>query len=597
MKKTKRLLTIVLSLIMLVCMLPINILTVSATTYNASNAVSYANSHWNDGVGACATFVSNCIEAGGCSAWNSVVSGLRKELLDGNWGTEYKLTKDSYYIYQSKNSGKISAGDPVFMYCTSCKNWMHVYMATGVDSSGRVIGCAHNGAWNGTLGGYKDQYGHTGSTIVAYSIHMDNSTSSNPTVSFKPWSDSQYTFIKNTNAAIGQEITVSGGTCTETGMYLYDSNSEFIASGKNDFYRVPQNYFDINDELGVTLKHATKYYYEFYAVVDGKKYWSEMQSFTTTGSHSYSTTAYESTHPHKEYKKCSCGDFYYTGETKTLSDCSSCINESLYFDIVAEKFRLFLSDHTSWSLAVETNFPEETKILWESDNPAVVSVTDGCVVGNLLGTAKITAFINTVDGKYVLDTCTVEVVSIDRIAIDQLPNKTNYYVGDKFESEGLVLSLYHSDGTIEKTSVIGWITGFDSTTPGTKTVTVTYWDYTTTFTVEVKKPTILLEDKKITLNAADDPTIKVVFSCETDVPEGTQIIWSSDNEAVATVADGILTAKALGKATITASFTVNGIQYSNTCIITTIEITGISIERMPYKTTYYIGDAFKKMVY
>lgn len=39
--------------------------------------------------------------------------------------------------------------------------------------------------------------------------------------------------------------------------------------------------------------------------------------------HSY-TTGYDSAHPHKQYKKCSCGDSYYTGETKTDPSCSTC---------------------------------------------------------------------------------------------------------------------------------------------------------------------------------------------------------------------------------------------------------------------------------
>ena len=44
--------------------------------------------------------------------------------------------------------------------------------------------------------------------------------------------------------------------------------------------------------------------------------------------HSY-TTSYDSTHPHNEYKKCkSCGYSYYTGQQKSLSNCSSCNSNS-----------------------------------------------------------------------------------------------------------------------------------------------------------------------------------------------------------------------------------------------------------------------------
>lgn len=40
--------------------------------------------------------------------------------------------------------------------------------------------------------------------------------------------------------------------------------------------------------------------------------------------HSYISN-YEAAHPHKVYKKCSCGDWYYTGETKTVKGCSACL--------------------------------------------------------------------------------------------------------------------------------------------------------------------------------------------------------------------------------------------------------------------------------
>ena len=40
--------------------------------------------------------------------------------------------------------------------------------------------------------------------------------------------------------------------------------------------------------------------------------------------HTYTTTGYEAAHPHKVYKKCSCGSYYYTGETKKVSSCTTC---------------------------------------------------------------------------------------------------------------------------------------------------------------------------------------------------------------------------------------------------------------------------------
>lgn len=45
--------------------------------------------------------------------------------------------------------------------------------------------------------------------------------------------------------------------------------------------------------------------------------------YSHSHSHSY-FSHYEADHPHRVYNKCSCGDWYYTGETKHLSSCSLC---------------------------------------------------------------------------------------------------------------------------------------------------------------------------------------------------------------------------------------------------------------------------------
>ena len=46
-------------------------------------------------------------------------------------------------------------------------------------------------------------------------------------------------------------------------------------------------------------------------------------STSSAHSHSYSYN-FEAAHPHRVYVKCSCGDWYYTGDTKYLDSCSDC---------------------------------------------------------------------------------------------------------------------------------------------------------------------------------------------------------------------------------------------------------------------------------
>lgn len=110
-------------------------------------------------------------------------------------------------------------------------------------------------------------------------------SSTNPTVTFGPWEQSGTTFIKETNACIGQAITIPSGNCADSGMYLYDQNGKYLAFGHNNqlsrWYGYV--YFDINKELNYTLKPGTTYKYKFYVVYNGKEYWSDSGSFTTKG--------------------------------------------------------------------------------------------------------------------------------------------------------------------------------------------------------------------------------------------------------------------------------------------------------------------------
>lgn len=121
---------------------------------------------------------------------------------------------------------------------------------------------------------------------VDYYVHSNNYDTVNntnppqPAVSFLPWENANYTYVGSTDASIGQEINVSNGACTRTGMYLYDKDENYLAEAGQDTY-YSKIFFKINEECGYTLKPGTQYKYKFYAVVNGVYHWSSMQSFVT----------------------------------------------------------------------------------------------------------------------------------------------------------------------------------------------------------------------------------------------------------------------------------------------------------------------------
>ena len=96
------------------------------------------------------------------------------------------------------------------------------------------------------------------------------------------------TSIGSTNATISNRITFYNtpvSSCTEVGMYLYDSDYNVIGYAQEGAPSTSKNYFDIwydiNSELGVSLEPGTTYVAQFYAIVDGATCIGHNYVFTT----------------------------------------------------------------------------------------------------------------------------------------------------------------------------------------------------------------------------------------------------------------------------------------------------------------------------
>lgn len=169
----------------------------------------------------------------------------------------------------------------------------HVAYVTAVSDGN--ISVVENGNWNGSYesslstpnprsGAIGAKYG--ANSLIGY-IYLTGSATGSPTVTFTPWENAAYTYIREIDASIGQRISVSGGSCTETGIYLYNYKGDELAKGVNNYYDSQPVCFWINRELGYTLDPGTTYKYKFYAVVNGETYWSTEYSFATSGTHTH----------------------------------------------------------------------------------------------------------------------------------------------------------------------------------------------------------------------------------------------------------------------------------------------------------------------
>ena len=122
-------------------------------------------------------------------------------------------------------------------------------------------------------------------------------------------------------------------------------------------------------------------------------------------------------------------------------------------------------------------------------------------------------------------------VTVTGIAIKSLPQKTAYVVGDdSFSQTGLTVTATYSDGSSRVTASGLVCTGFNTTTAGMKTITVTYHNKTATFTVTVEsKPTITI--RNYTASKTVDYRTTITFEAEVK-PEvsGACIYWFIDGK-------------------------------------------------------------------
>lgn len=80
-------------------------------------------------------------------------------------------------------------------------------------------------------------------------------------------------------------------------------------------------------------------------------------------------------------------------------------------------------------------------------------------------------------------------------------------------------------------------------------------------------PSVLLDKHSATIE--DDDTLTLVAAT---VPADAVVTWSSSDSTVASVSSGVVTGEAAGNAIITASITVDGVEYTDTCTIIVTEV-------------------------
>ncbi|MBO7142214.1 MAG: bacterial Ig-like domain-containing protein, partial [Bacteroidales bacterium] len=181
----------------------------------------------------------------------------------------------------------------------------------------------------------------------------------------------------------------------------------------------------------------------------------------------------------------------------------------------------------------------------------------------------------------------IEAPKLDYIAVTP-PTKNTYFVGDAFDKSGMVVTAYYDNNTTADVTSQCTLSGFDSETAGTKTVTATFDGKSATFSVTIKTPEIVdytfVSPSKTTYQIGEE------FS-----NAGFSLVANYENGVSVNVTDqcaisGFQASKA-GKFELTFTYKdfVKVIQYE----VEEPKLDYIAVTP-PTKTTYFVGDAFEK---
>lgn len=182
-KSIKRVLAIVLALSMIFSTSFALTSSAASTSYNPDKAISYAKSHWNDGKGLCAEFVSNCLRAGGFTVIDNFTNEQRVNAKQlgrklQSYGTKIPCSgwSSSKCFTAKMFNNSLSKGD-VIVWENKSGQWSgHVALYSGEnDKNGNILVYAHNSAKN------KQVLQPTSSASTAYAIHLKATSSSTTT--------------------------------------------------------------------------------------------------------------------------------------------------------------------------------------------------------------------------------------------------------------------------------------------------------------------------------------------------------------------------------------------------------------------------------
>ncbi len=303
-----------------------------------------------------------------------------------------------------------------------------------------------------------------------------------------------------------------------------------------------------------------------------------------------------------------CGDAIITAKNEDSGKYATCVVQVREKSITVTGLKLdkssvelYEGEQITLSATIEPENATNRNIEWRSSDESVATVSDGVVTAKREGSATITAI--TEDGGKEAN-CQVrvktKVIPVESVALDY--SELEMKVGDTFKLTATILPENASNKSViwnsEDNSVVKFVNGvLYAVGKGSTTVSVTTEDGGKTATCRVTVNEKIIEITNISLDKnllqlykGDVITLKAIITPENATDQ--TLVWSSSNESVATVADGIVTAKSKGFATIVAKNESSG-KYGD-CLVEVkdkvISVIDITLDRSSAEV--YTGDSF-----
>ena len=222
-------------------------------------------------------------------------------------------------------------------------------------------------------------------------------------------------------------------------------------------------------------------------------------------------------------------------------------------------------------------------VTWTTSNSSVATVSsNGLVTAKAVGNATITA--RTTDGSNLSSSCSVTVKQSSVLATSISLNKTSaeIYAGETLQLTATVLPSNATNKTVTWTTSNSSVATVSSNglvtakAVGNATITARTTDgsnLSASCSVTVKQSSVLATSISLNKTSAELNTGGTLQLTATVLPSNTTnktVTWTTSNSSVATVSsNGLVTAKAKGSATITAT-TTDGSNLSAICSITVV---------------------------